>query len=55
LGKEVVLDLPSGSLNGVDEWIIETDPNHIFYFTFLANDDVDGDLLSSSLTVTIIS
>jgi len=52
----MVLDLPSGSLNGVDEWIITTDPNHIFYFTFLPiNDDVDEDLLSSSLTVTIIS
>jgi len=50
----MVLDL-SGSINQVDEWLIKTDPNHIFYFSFLTNNEVDEYLLSSSLTVTIYS
>jgi len=55
LEKEMILDLSSGSSinhqKAVNEWIIETDPNHIFYFSFLGNDGVDEKLISSSLTV----
>ena len=35
LEKEVIIDL----LGSSDEWIITTHPNHIFYFSFLTNDD----------------
>lgn len=42
LEKEIILDL-WGSPNDhqTKEWIIETDPNHILYFSFLINDVVD--------------
>jgi len=56
LKKEVVLDL-SASLNEqlqVKEWMIETDPNHIFYFSFLTNSDVDEHQITSSLIVLLI-
>ena len=47
--EAVVLDL---SIDQVEnEWIIETEPNHIFYFSFLTNDDVDEQEISSFLTV----
>lgn len=45
--SELTLNL-SGASN---EWTIKTDPNHIFYFSFLASDDIDEELVSSSLTV----
>lgn len=50
LEDELILDLPGLT---DDEWIIKTDPNHIFHFSLLTNDDdVDAELISSSLTVT---
>ncbi len=60
LEKEMILDLSSGTsknhqVAAVNEWIIETDPNHIFYFSLLANENVDEKLISSSLTVLIKS
>jgi len=44
----MIIDISGSSAN---EWTIETDPNHIFYFSFLVKDDVDEHLLSPSLTV----
>ncbi len=55
LEKELIIDL-SGSSS--DEWIITTDPNHIFYFSFLTNDENTIDEqqkeeIQSSLTVKL--
>lgn len=48
LENELIVDLSGSS---VEEWIIETDSDHIFYFSFLIEDNVDQHLLPSSLTV----
>lgn len=51
--KETILDLSESSNNHQqDEWIIETDANHIFYFSFLnANEHDKKKLLSASISV----
>lgn len=51
LENELMIDLSGSSAH---EWTITTEENHIFYFTFLFNDDVDVyPLASSFLTVMI--
>jgi len=50
LEKDVmILDL-SGS-SSETEWIIRTDPDRIFYFSFLIPEDTNEQLISSALTV----
>jgi len=54
LEKELILDLTGSS---DDEWIIKTDPNHIFFFSFISTDSAyeqQKEALKSSLTVSII-
>lgn len=52
LENELILDL--ASIESSEEWIIETDPNHIFYFSFITDGQVIKQHISSSLSVSIV-
>jgi len=52
LEKELLFDLSGPS----DEWSLTTDPNHIFYFSFITPDSINEkqkDQILSSLTVIL--
>jgi len=45
-----MIDLSGSS---ADEWFIATEPNHIFYFSFITNNDVDEHLVTSPLLIKL--